>query len=44
MSQWDYKIDQPMPGSFPLRKGPGIEVALIIHCYAFERTLIDIAV
>ena len=30
MSQWDYKIDQPMPGPFPfpnLRKGPGIEVA-----------------
>ena len=29
MSQWDYKIDQPMPGPFPfpnLRKGPGIEV------------------
>ena len=29
MSQWDYKIDQPMPGPFPFpnsRKGPGIEV------------------
>ena len=29
MSQWDYKIDQPMPGPFPfpnLIKGPGIEV------------------
>ena len=29
MSQWGYKIDQPMPGPFPfpnLRKGPGIEV------------------
>ena len=29
MSQWDYKIDQPMPGPFPfpnLRKGHGIEV------------------
>ena len=29
MSQWDYKIDQPMPGPCPflnLRKGPGIEV------------------
>ena len=29
MSQWDYKIDQPMPGPFPfpnLRKGPGNEV------------------
>ena len=32
MSQWDYKIDQPMPGPFPfpnLRKGPGIEVDAI---------------
>ena len=31
MSQWDYKIDQPMPGPFPFpnsRKGPGIEVDL----------------
>ena len=31
MSQWDYKIDQPMPGPFPFpnsRKGPGIEVAI----------------
>ena len=30
MSQWDYKIDQLMPGPFPfpnLRTGPGIEVA-----------------
>ena len=30
MSQWDYKIDQPMPGPFPFpnsRKDPGIEVA-----------------
>ena len=29
MSQWDYKIDQPMPGPFPFpnsRKGHGIEV------------------
>ena len=29
MSQWDYKIDQPMPGPFPFpnsRKDPGIEV------------------
>ena len=29
MSQWDYKIDQPMPGPFPFPnsiKGPGIEV------------------
>ena len=29
MSQWDYKIDQPMPGPVPFnnsRKGPGIEV------------------
>ena len=29
MSQWDCKIDQPMPGPFPFpnsRKGPGIEV------------------
>ena len=29
MSQWDYKVDQPMPGHFPFpnsRKGPGIEV------------------
>ena len=31
MSQWDYKIDQPMLGPFPfpnLRKGPGIEVGV----------------
>ena len=29
MSEWDYKIDQPIPEPFPfpnLRKGPGIEV------------------
>ena len=29
MSQWDYKVDQPIPGPFPfpnLRKSPGIEV------------------
>ena len=29
MSQWDYQIDQPMPGPFPFpnsRKDPGIEV------------------
>ena len=29
MSQWDYKIDQLMPGPFPFpnsRKGPGVEV------------------
>ena len=29
MSQWDYKIDQPIPGPFPfpnLRKDPGIKV------------------
>ena len=32
MSQWDNKIDQPMPGPFPfpkLRKGPGIEVVFL---------------
>ena len=31
MSQWDYKIDEPIPGSFPfpnLTKGPGIKVDL----------------
>ena len=29
MSQWDYKIDRPMPGPLPFpnsRKGPRIEV------------------
>ena len=34
MSQWDYKIDQPMPGPFRfpnLRKGPGIEVGHTPH-------------
>ena len=33
MNQWDYKIDQPMPGPFPfpnLRKGPGIEVVICL--------------
>ena len=45
MGQWDYKIDQPMPGPFPFpnsRKGPGIEVVFIRYkvnkhftaCYA----------
>ena len=32
MSQWDYKIDQPMPGPFPFtnsRKGLGIEVGSV---------------
>ena len=40
MSQWDYKIDQPMPGPFPfpnLRKGPGIEVACV-RVYMCETT------
>ena len=39
MSQWDYKIDQPMPGPFPfpnLRKGPGIEVEAGIHMTKFS--------
>ena len=35
MSQWDYKIDQTMPGPFPFpnsRKGPGIEVESMQLC------------
>ena len=37
MSQWDYKIDQPMPEPFPFpssRKGPGIEVGYFAACCA----------
>ena len=33
MSQWDYKIDQPMPGPFSLpnlRKGPAIILGFLI--------------
>ena len=43
MSQWDYKIDQPMPGPFPFpnsRKGPGIEVVQygLSHCKHYLHT------
>ena len=34
MNQWDYKIDQPMPGPFPFpnsRKGPGVEVGVGVN-------------
>ena len=39
MGQWDYKIDQPMPGPFPFpnsRKGPGIEVVLIYIYFTYK--------
>ena len=52
MSQWDYKIDHPMPGPFPfpnLRKGPGIEVAwshlfsfCTVKCYIIDLVNIDL--
>ena len=40
MSQWDYKIDQPMSGPFlfpNLRKGPGIEVVGKAVCFGITR-------
>ena len=49
MSQWDYKIGQPMPGPFPfpnLTKGPGIEVDLraVFDYGTTEITLSPVAV
>ena len=43
MSQWDYKIDQPIPGPFPfpnLRKGPWLEVGTILNfgTYCLQHT------
>ena len=45
MSQWDYKIDQPIPGPFPFpnsRKGPGIEVVPAPKRYSRNISVVEI--